>query len=136
MYLISYNNKNYFIMRQYNSRTEAEEALEYDTINLIYFYCFNHKPQSVILKNSQLKEFFDQNKSILSILPDDVTLDNILNGLYNSLQITPKEISDFIKLRRYYHNTPLENNGEELAKLVLSGEADKIPWRFRVFFVF
>ena len=131
MYLISYNNKDYLSLRRYESRKEAEEGLEYNTFNLIYSYCFGRKPESIILKDSQLKEFFKNNNIIetlkeANLLSEEVTKDKVVDGFYFSLQIYPQLMKDFIKLRRHYQGTDLEYDGIELVRMARAGEADKI----------
>ena len=119
MYLISYNNKNYLNIHRYNSRKEAEEALKYDTTNLIYSYCYNEVPLSAILKDNQFKDFLHKNKKLLSLVKSDI--DNIY-----SLQVLPDLIRDFLTLKNHYHNTPLEYNTDELVRLAKAGKAKEL----------
>lgn len=131
MYLISYNNKDYLSLRRYNSRKEAEEELKYDNLNLIYSYCFGHKPESIILKDSQLKEFFKGNNIIetlkeANLLSEEVTKDKVVDGFYFSLIVCPQLMKNFIKIRKHYHGTELENDGVELARMAKAEKADKL----------
>lgn len=122
MYLISYDNKNYLNIHRYNSRKEAEEALKYNILNLIYSYCYNEVPLSAILKNNQFKNFLYKNKKLLSIIKSNI--DNIEN--IHSLQILPDLVRDFLIIQNHYNNTPLEYNTKELVRLAKAGKAKEL----------
>ena len=122
MYLISYDNKNYLNINKYNSRKEAEEALKYNIANLIYSYCYDEAPLSVILKNNQFKGFLYKNKKLLSIIKSNI--DNIEN--IHSLQILPDLVRDFLILQNHYINTPLEYKTKELVRLAKAGKAKEL----------
>lgn len=125
MYLISYDNKNYLNIHRYKSRKEAEEALKYNILNLIYSYCYNEVPLSAILKNNQFKNFLYENQKLLSIIKSNIdNIENIEN--IHSLQILSDLVRDFLIIQNHYNNTPLEYNAKELVRLAKAGKAKEL----------
>ena len=128
MFAIVYG-ENYLFLKEYSTRKEATEELEYHLGSLIFKLCHKTEPTKVILANKELGNFIKNNATIQKILQDkNINMDKLLNGECNFIHILSNRMEEFKKIKEYLAKNGSEDayNPEKIISLVEKGFTNTI----------